>query len=274
MNIVTVHKYNLETELNRTVYSTVYRAYDETAKRTVCIKEIDVSVFNCDLSTALQKIETEIKALVSVGDESTHVPCLLENYYDKDSGKYYIVMQYVKGDTLRKKMDPFTPKKAFLGYIIQLCRVLERMHRMNFYHKDIKPENIMINSANEVLLLDFNISISNPNLEEGTPNYRAPEMERENFSANRQFVDTFAIGVMLYEFFTGVLPKSGYHYRACASGWSRFATPNDVRAREGKPPIDNFTEKIILKCMEFNPRNRYTIQDLRKELEKLQKGLR
>ncbi|MBR7132277.1 MAG: serine/threonine protein kinase [Clostridia bacterium] len=269
MEITTVHDYSIEKILSQTGYSKVYVAYDETQERSVCIKEIDLSVYeNRSAKESLAKIETEVTVLRTLSDETTHIPCLLETHFDSELGKYYIVMQYFRGETLRAKMNKIS-EKAFLTFLVQICDTLDVMHSKRYYHKDIKPENIMLTQAGEVVLLDFNISVSNSNINEGTVGYRAPETELSDSSPDRTGVDVFALGAIMYEYYTGQKPINNMHYSCGKNRWADFVRPNEIRAQLGKNPISETKENIILKCMSFLPRDRYSAKQLREELRKL-----
>ncbi len=279
MEITTTHDYYFEKTISKTLYSTVYKAYDESSERYVCIKEIDVSVLGSDIDKNIKKIKTEISCLKSLSDKTVHIPYFIESYFDKKNNKYYIIMQYVEGETLREKFNKRATfvEKEFLEIIIQLCKILEVMHKENYQHKDIKPENIIINRFGEVIVFDFNISVSNPNLIEGTYNYRAPEMSVEDLSGNRMGVDVFAIGTIMYEYYTTVSPAQNKTYFVDNKGYKSYLNPNEIIENINKrksdgcklPSVKKDIENIIVKCMDFCPQKRYSAKQLGFEINKL-----
>ena len=139
-----------------------------------------------------------------------------------------------------------------------LCIILESMERTNLYHKDIKPANIMVTKRGTLYLIDFNISLSVANHEEGTEFYRAPEMESGSKITARNKVDMFAIGVIMYQFYTGHLPKKPEDYAKGSSfgknknQWAKFKEP-----KEYKPDLPEDINAIIVKCMKYSPDDRY-----------------
>ena len=263
------HTYSLEKLLNETDYSKVYQAYDDTAERPVCIKQINVQVFASTVSDPLKKIQEEIRAMTTIGNDTPHIPCLLDHFYDPNTGILSIVMQLCNGVDLREKMTPQTPSGTFLQYMIDLCDALAVMHSHHIYHKDIKPANIRIAKDNTLILLDFNTSLSAPNLYEGTPGYRAPEMETKDMTANRSKADIFAVGLLLYQFYAQVLPMNGMHYYADGQAWGAFVPPSKSK---NALPMPYGLEPVIMKCLSFQPDDRYDAISLKRKLQQIREG--
>lgn len=259
----TAHTYTLEEVMNQTDYSTVYRAFDETADRAVCIKEIDLGIFKGQEKNPLKTIAAEVSVMAQLGDKTTHVPYLIDSFADLENNKFYIVMQLCDGVTLANKMIPQTKITSFLRYMIELCGALEILHGKGMYHKDVKPQNIMVTSGDEVILLDFNLTLFAPNLVQGTPGYRAPEMETKDYTADRGHADIFSVGLILYEFFAQRLPVKNVHYFVKGNEWGKFKKPSEspkhLRIPEG-------LEEIIMKCLSYNPKNRYSATELKQHL--------
>ena len=247
--------------------SKVYKATDSSCNRTVCLK---VTSYGGTKTTSAM-LKAEALALGNAGSATTGVPCLIEYYEDMKSKSFYTVMQYIPGESLRTRMKAMG-KREFLNCIIRLCDILDAIHSRHIYHKDIKPENIIITPWGEPYIIDFNISIAAPNLTDGTELYRAPEMKTGGLSVARSRSDIFALGVMLYEYLTGSAPVSGVDYGAGAfssagSDWKYFTLP-----REKNPSVSESLSLAVAKAMERNPEKRYKkAAELKRELRNILK---
>lgn len=247
--------------------SRVYKATDMANNRPVCLKISSYEGFRGGAAA----LKAEALALGNAGSVTLRVPCLIE-YADIPAKKlFYTVMQYIPGEGLRKQMKLMSARE-FVNCICELCGILDAIHSRHIYHKDVKPENIIISPEGDAYLIDFNISIAAPNLTDGTENYRAPEMKSAGLSVARSRSDIFSLGVMLYEYFTGSVPVRGTDYSAGAfsapgADWKYFRKPS-----EKKPSVSAELDRIILKAMERNPEKRYKrAADMRRELRSAMK---
>lgn len=250
------HKYRVNTDnAINTFNSSFYKARDLTLSRNVGLKVIDFNKI-CkreDKSNILKLCLNEVRAMIDIGDMTPYVPCIFDDYYDEGNNVFYIAMQIINGDSLDKKMN-VTPDQ-FLQWIINLCDILVLMDKRHLHHKDIKPDNIIIDNRNQLYLIDFNISIIPPNLYTGTQHYKAPEMKR-HITTDTSKIDMFSIGVILYKFFTKILPTEGEYYIVPrinnAEQWDDFLEPNELN-KEILPSIND----VIVKCMKYHPKDRY-----------------
>lgn len=268
------HNYNLIEESKiETECGGLFQAQDFDLQRTVAIKCIRIEGNNArEKQQFLQKSMSEVKAMVSLGEENLCIPKIYDTHYDEKKSELYIIMEWIKGKTLSKSME--VPELAYLQWMIELCDILLVMERKHIYHKDIKPSNIMITEKNKLYLIDFNISISTPNLVEGTVNYKAPEMALNSKYQGREKVDMFSIGVILYEYYTGSVPIKTVDYAQNRSRgafeWDKFIEPI-----EKKPSINTDVNSIIKKCMNLDPKQRYrNYADLKNELVKVVKSIK
>lgn len=264
------HRYQwIEETRIETASGGVCQALDENLGRTVLIKYVQIDSEN--KKQAMLKASSEVKAIIIASEEVPFVPKIFETFYDSKKSVYYIVMEYIRGNTLTKMIGNLNAK-AFLKYMASLCGILKVLDKKKLYHKDIKPDNIMINDRNELYLIDFNISLSLPNLVEGTRHYKAPEMGKGSQYSGREKADMFSIGVMMYEYFTGVVPKIPEHYgRRRSLGpyqWDLFVEPITLNEQ-----MDSDVNDIIVKCMKLNPKERYrNYGELQSALNKVQRG--
>lgn len=268
------HRYRfIEDSKIETDNSVIYRAQDLELNRNVCIKIIKIDGDSPrEIQAKLQRSMLEVRAMVEISERTIYLPNIYSTYFDEDKSTLYIVMQWIQGTSLEEKMH--VPEMQFIRWMINLCDILSTMERRNLYHKDIKPGNIMIDPDNKLFLIDFNISVSTPNRVEGTPHYKAPEMDKDSKYMGREKVDMFAIGVMLYEYYTGELPKKGEHYaknrRRGKFQWDVFIEPI-----EKKPEMPQVINDIIVKCMKLDPKERYrNCSELKSELIRAERSLR
>ena len=250
------HKFNLMEETAiETECGTLYKGMDLEFGRSVAVKLVRIQGENPKQKEAnYKKAYSEVKAMVSLESENLPIPCVLETFFDIKSSNLCIVMQWINGENLSYHMNE--PELKFLRWIESLCGILETMERKHIYHKDIKPSNIMINEKGDLYLIDFNISISTPNLIEGTVNYKAPEMSPNSKYVGREKVDMFSIGVVLYEYYTGCVPIRGKDYAKNRSR-GEFAWDNFTEPKEKKLEMNAAVNEMIVKCMKLDPKQRY-----------------
>ena len=139
--------------------------------------------------------------------------------YDPERGLYYLVMDYVEGDTLRTAIalgGPMEESHA-VDTILQVCDVLALAGRFGMVHRDLKPENVIITRNGSAMLLDFGIAKAAKRLDSlvtmantvfGTPSYIAPEQAVDS-SAVSPSADVYSLGIMLFEMLAGRTPWTG-----------------------------------------------------------------
>jgi serine/threonine protein kinase len=254
--------------------STIYKAQDLSLNRTVCIKKIDFGNVQ-NVEAEYNRALLEIKSIVSISEQTTHVPLIYHSYFSRREHSLYIIMQWINGKTL-EQLFPNTPPLIFLKYMEKLCDILEKLEAQRMSHKDIKPTNIMITPENDVFLIDFNLTISTPNQTEGTLYYKAPEMDANSRSVSRSQVDIFSVGVIMYQFFTGKLPARGTDYaiqsrrRSNSTEWDLFIDPITINSK-----ITPCINELIKKCMKYDPKDRFrNARDLKRAITNAERGLR
>lgn len=264
------HNYLLHDEDRVTTdYSVIYRAQDLVLRKDVCIKEVRIAgQMRDEIQQNLNNAILEARKMVQVSERSKAVPAVHLTYFDKESKKFYIVMDWIAGDTLDRFIGNGSTRAnewQFLTWMEDLCEVLITMSREKIYHKDIKPANLIIDRRERLHLLDFSISASLPNKVEGTPFYKAPEMENAS-TVKRDKVDIFSIGVMMYQYYTGKIPRYGSEYgqrslRHRNTDWDVFVYPNEIN-----PDVSERVNGIIANCMQKNPDKRMDIWTLKKQI--------
>ena len=177
----------------------------------------------------------------------------------EDNGLHYIVMELVEGITLKKfieKKGRLSIKEA-VGIAIQIAQGLEAAHNNHIIHRDIKPQNIMISREGKVKVADFGIAkavSSNTYTQSaiGSVHYLSPEQARGGYCDEKS--DIYSLGVTLYEMLSGTLPFAGDNTVSVALLHIQ-SEPQPVR--ELVPGVQYSLDRIVQKCMQKRPENRY-----------------
>ena len=268
------HHYRYDEAAHVTPNSELYRAQDLALNRTVALKKVKISGSDRrEIEGNYRRAMQEVRTMVQISESTVKLPNIFCTYYDAAEAELFIAMQWISGETLAKKMERSLSPALFLRWIMALCQILNVMSRHHFVHKDIKPENIMFDENDDLYLIDFNISVSAPNQTEGTLYYKAPEMEEGSRIMSRDKVDMFAIGVILYQQFAKRIPQRMIDYDAYdpdGEQWDFFTEPAELA-----PDIPPRLNRVILKLMAYDPRDRYrSYGELIGELKTIEKELR
>lgn len=177
----------------------------------------------------------------------------------QQDGLPYLVMDYAPNGTLRhffRKGDKFEPL-AILPYVQQVAEALQFAHDRKLIHRDVKPENMLVGENKEVLLSDFGIAVvaqssRHQDVHEivGTLAYMAPEQIQAH---PRQASDQYSLGIVIYEWLTGVRPFSGSMSEILAKQIS--APPPPIRDRI--PNVSSELEQVVLTALAKDPKNRF-----------------
>lgn len=241
--------------------------------RTVAVKYVNIpGTHPKERELAYNKAFSEVRAMIRLEEEQLSIPHIFDTYYDEKASTLYIIMEWMKGTTLDNHMA--VPELTFLQWMIDLSHILSVMERKRMSHKDIKPTNLIITPGQKLVLIDFNTCVSTANLVEGTAYYKAPEMAPTSKYTGREKVDMFAIGVMLYQYYTGAVPTKGVEYgknrTRGAYVWDFFVEPI-----ERNPTMSQGVNQLIKTCMALEPRERYRDNhDLRNQLTRVVKKIR
>lgn len=185
----------------------------------------------------------------------------------QSGGVHYITMEYVKGSDFNKYMFDHWPLEynQLKEIFIQVADGLRAAHELGIVHRDIKPPNILITGKNEVKISDFGIASvagamlkTTEELSIGTPDYMAPELSRSDFNKADCRVDIYSLGIVMYEAFTGVLP---YEANTLVETIQLHQDGNPRPPRSLNPDFPEALERIILKSMSCDPKDRYSTMD-------------
>lgn len=235
--------------------SNVYLARDMILDRDIAIKILRYDFSNEEeLRRRFQR-----EALSTTSLAHPHIV----NIFDvgEEGSLHYLVMEYVPGKTLKEYIidnSPVAPEQA-VKIMKQLASALAHAHQNQIVHRDIKPQNILMDAEGNVKISDFGIamalsatSYTQTNSVLGTVHYLSPEQARGG-TANKKS-DIYSLGIVMFELLTGKLPFSGESAVSIALKHLQTETPS---LREIVPSMPQSLENVVLKATAKNPQHRY-----------------
>jgi serine/threonine protein kinase/Tfp pilus assembly protein PilF len=250
--------YELLEEIGRGGQGVVYRARQKSLNRTVALKVIGLG--NWATEAHVKRFRREAEAAASL-EHPGIVP--IYEVGERD-GSCYFSMKFVEGGQLDEvvRREPMPPRCA-AGLIAKVARTVHYAHEHGILHRDIKPGNILLDTKGEPHLTDFGLarlveteSTVTHTLEVlGTPSYMAPEQAAGNNSALTATTDVYALGAVLYQLLTGHPPFAG------GTTYETIKLLLDTEPRQPplwNPKVDRDLSTICLKCLEKDPRRRYS----------------
>lgn len=244
----------------------VYLANDSILERNVAIK-----VLRGDLSNDEKFIRRFKREALSVSNLSH--PNIVEVYdVGEEEGNYYIVMEYIEGKTLKQllqKRGALTLTEV-IDIMSQLSDGLSHAHEAYIIHRDIKPQNIMIQDNGLIKITDFGIAmalnstqLTQTNSVMGSVHYLPPEQANGKGSTIKS--DIYSLGILMYELLTGVVPFKGDNAVEIALKHMKEKVPS---IRKQNPTIPQSIENIVLKATAKNPKNRYdSVREMHADLQ-------
>ncbi len=261
MGHVFASRYRIESILGRGGMGVVYKAVDTQLDETVAIKTLPGDV----MSRSPEDLE-RFKREIRLARKITHRNVLRTYDYGEAEGVYFISMEFVRGYTLNELLDEAPqrqmPARASVGLTRQICRGLQAAHEQGIIHRDIKPQNVLIDAKGEVKLMDFGIArmaeaaeataMTQQGLIVGTPHYMSPEQVQGKQLDARS--DVYAMGVLMYEMLVGRRPfeSSSLTGVLTAHITEKPKPPIDLR-----PDIGREVNAIVMKCLAKEPKERY-----------------
>ncbi|MCT4776332.1 MULTISPECIES: Stk1 family PASTA domain-containing Ser/Thr kinase [Exiguobacterium] len=248
-------RYRIEQQIGSGGMANVYRAHDEILNRTVAIKvlrsefshnEQFIRRFEREAHAATSLNHPNIVAIYDVGDE-------------RDI--YYIVMEHVDGMTLKQYLqEEYISVDEALRIMGQICDAIDHAHANRIIHRDIKPQNMMIDQSGNVKVTDFGIAVamSNATLTHtmsvlGSVHYFSPEQARGKFADEKS--DIYSLGAVLYELVTGRVPFIGETPVAVAL---QHLQDDPIRPMDLNPNIPQALENCIMQALAKSPGARHT----------------
>jgi serine/threonine protein kinase len=264
-----IDRYKIVGELGAGGMAVVYRATDTMLDRSVAIKVIRSE--EAHQEKFIRRFMREAKTLANLSH--SNIVKVLD--YGEYEGAPYLVMEYISGGALKTSLGKPIPYAEAAALLAPIARALHYAHQQKIVHRDVKPENILINDSGQPMLSDFGI-IKLMDVEEsqgltgtgrvvGTPAYMSPEQIRGREIDGRS--DIYSLGVVFFEMITGRKPYNAATPIELSMQHLHAPIPKAKQYIRDVPPE---VEQIIVKAMAKNPEDRYqTMLAFAQDLEKL-----
>ncbi len=248
-------RYEIISSIGEGGMANVYLAFDTILQRKVAIKVLRGDLSGDDLF--VKRFRREALASTSLNH-----PNIVQIYdVGDENGKYYIVMEYVEGITLKQLL--LKRKRLTVSEVVdistQIIKGVEHAHSKHIVHRDIKPHNILVQRDGTVKITDFGIAVTlnetiltQTNSILGSVHYLPPEQINGNVADTKS--DIYSTGVLIYEMLTGELPFTGDSAVTIALMHvkNRFPSVRDI-----DPTIPQSIDNIIIRATAKNPKNRF-----------------
>jgi serine/threonine protein kinase/predicted Zn-dependent protease len=265
-------RYQIIEELGKGGMGKVYKAQDTDLKEKVAIKLLKPEIA-ADKKT-IERFRNELKFARKIRHKNV---CQMYDL-NKEEGAHYITMEYVDGKDLKgmiRMMGQLSSGKTIF-IAKQVCEGLTEAHKLGVVHRDLKPQNVMVDEDGNARIMDFGIArslktkgITAAGVMIGTPEYMSPEQVEGKDVDQRS--DIYSLGVILYEMVTGRVPFEGD---------TPFTIGVKHKSEEPKDPKELNTQLpedlnlVILRCLEKDKEKRYqSAGEVRAELMKIEEGI-
>jgi serine/threonine protein kinase/Tfp pilus assembly protein PilF len=248
-------RYEILEELGKGGMGEVYRVKDQKLDEEIALKVLKPEI--ASNKSMIERFKNELKFARKIAHRNV---CKMYDLNEEEETPY-ITMEYVKGEDLKnfiRRKEKLTEEEV-IGIAKQVCEGLAEAHGLGVVHRDLKPQNIMIDEKNNAKVMDFGIarSVEAPGVTQsgvmiGTPDYISPEQAEGEEADQRS--DIYALGVILYEMVTGSVPFKGDTAFSVALK-HKSKLPSDPKKLN--PDISDGLSRLILICMEKERKRRY-----------------
>ena len=248
-------RYKLASKLGSGGMSTVYLAQDETLERSVAVKVLHAGI--SDQPDQIERFRREARSVAQL----SHPNIVAVIDAGEDAGHPYIVFEYIEGETLKQRIDRLgtLPVDEAAAYGIEIGRGLAAAHARMLVHRDVKPQNVLIDAEGRAKVTDFGIALS---LESdgltktgrvlGTTDYVSPEQAMGQDVDARS--DIYSLGILLYEMLTGRVPFEAETLVGVAMKHVNEPMP-DIQA--ARPQVSAALAAVIERSTHKEPKRRY-----------------
>jgi len=249
--------YQLEEQLGQGGMATVWKAYHNQLDRHVAIKVMHQNFLDDESFTARFRREAQIVARLS----HPHIVPVYD--YDQHEGLPYLVMKYVPGVTLKRRLIKNPPTlDEVVEIITAVSSALDYAHSQDILHRDIKPSNIVLDQHEIPYLTDFGLarlvssgeSTMSADMLLGTPHYISPEQARGKKDLDGR-TDVYSLGIVLYELLVGHVPYTGDTPYSIIHDHIYTPLPQPSKIN---PEIPHEVEDVLYQTLEKKPEERYS----------------
>jgi serine/threonine protein kinase/predicted Zn-dependent protease len=248
-------RYQIIEDLGKGGMGRVYKAFDTEVREKLALK-----LLNPDIGTderTIERFRNELKLARQISHRNI---CRMYDF-SCEEGTYYITMEYVSGEDLKSLIHRIgaLPIGKAVSIAGQVAEGLSEAHRLGVIHRDLKPQNIMIDRDGNARIMDFGIArsiaargITGAGVMIGTPEYMSPEQVDGKEADPR--ADIYSLGIILFEMLTGRLPFEGDTPLSVAVK-QKTDSPPDPKSLNAQIPDE--LGRIVLKCLEKSKEKRY-----------------
>ena len=259
MGELIAERYELEELVGTGGMSSVYRAHDRMLERDVALKVLHQE-FTAD-TDYVERFRREARSVAQL----SHPNIVTVIDRGEQDGRQYIVFEYVKGENLKalvQRVGPL-PEEEAVRLALQIARALGFAHDRGLVHRDVKPQNVLLNGDGQAKVTDFGIArsldvggLTQTGTVMGTSDYIAPEQARGS-QADAQS-DIYSLGAVLYEMLTGEVPFPGDNFVSVALRHINDPVPS---VRDRRPDVSPRLDAAVQRAMAKDPRDRFGSMD-------------
>ncbi|MCL2377519.1 MAG: Stk1 family PASTA domain-containing Ser/Thr kinase [Defluviitaleaceae bacterium] len=258
-------RYEIDSNLGAGGMAVVYRAFDIKLERYVSLK-----VLREELAADADFVRRfPVEAMAAAALSHPNIVSIYD--YGQDDSIYYIVLEYIDGANLKDMINHYAPfdNDATLGMAIQIADGLAAAHRAGIIHRDIKPQNILVDNSSNAKVADFGIarvartSTITAGESMGSAHYFSPEQARGGYVDHT--TDIYSLGIVIFEMATGQLPFEGDNVVAVALQQINDPMPDMI---DINPQISESVARIVYKATAKSPTRRYrNIEEMAEDLK-------